>query len=388
LEYLYDLNAMQMNDEEALMSNLSFKQCSVEEELITKYLYQHKLHHSKIFNSSKKPLTLPDQCQPLTKSLDVQSHIASNFLQMMNIKECYKITQNILKQDPYHLPTIIIFIACCVINNSTKDLYRLGQEMVKCFPELALSWYAVSCYYYSLGKHVMTRRYLTKAINLDPHFSHAHFAFGLSFASEGEHDQAIAAFSHAARYLKTSYLPLMYLGKEYSITGNLPIAISFFKNAQILAPNNATLLQEIGIVLANSGHYSKARVYFEKAAAILQKVDPHVTLPMWEPVYNNLGHILRKEGNYAGALDAHYKALQLIPNEPSTLSCIAFVYILMEDYENVIHYCNQSLRLRREDRFTIELLSHAVNELAGAEVDLTLKPSMNSSDLDKMIYEN
>ena len=380
IERLYSLYALQPTDEQSLMSDLTFKQSSVEEELLTRYLYQHKLHHL-----DKKTISLPETCRVLSDSIDVQCHIASTDLENMNIDKCQSLTKNILQSNPYHFPTILIHIPCCVINKSIKELYAMGQDLVKQFPELPISWYAVACYYYASGNHPQMRRYLTKAINLDPHFAQAHFAFGLSFASEGEHDQAIAAFSHAARYMRTSYLPLMYLGKEYFITGNYPIATSFFKNAKLLAPDNPVLLQEIGLVLASTGNYSRAEVYFTQAASFLRKIDPHVTLPVWEPVYNNLGHTLRKQCKYNEALDAHSKALQLVPNEASTLSCIAFVHLLMENFNDVIHYCNQSLRLRREDRFTIELLQTAVFELASLPIEPLLTPF--SGELDEAVYQ-
>lgn len=378
LERLYCLHALQLADEQALVSELSFKQSSVEEELSAKYLYQHKLHHS-----DKRSDFLPDQLSPLANSIDVRSHLAYTLLQNMNIEKCHQLTKEILERDPYHFPTMLTHIASCVINKSMKELYALGQDLVKYFPELPLSWYTVASYYYASGKHSQMRRYLTKAINLDPHFAQAHFAFGLSFASEGEHDQAIAAFSHAARYMRTSYLPLMYLGKEYFVTGNIPIATSFFKNARLLAPNDPVLLQEVGLVLALNGHYPKAEAYFLQAASLLKKIDPHVTLPVWEPVYNNLGHVLRKQGKYLEALEAHKRALQLVPNEASTLSCIAFVYLLMENFDQVVQFCNRSLRLRREDRFTIELLQQAVFELAAIPVDFL----SNDGKIDDIVYQ-
>lgn len=369
IERLYSTYALQANEEQAQMSALSFSgDTSVEEELVTKFLYQSKLHHN---YPLKKTHNLPHTLhQSLSDSIDIRSHSASLLLESMNVEKCMELTRAILRQDPYHTPTLLVHIACFVIKRSSKDLYCLGQDLVKHFPESPLAWYAVGCYYYSLSKHPQVRRYLSKAINLDAHFAHAHLVFGLSFASEGEHDQAIAAFSHAARFMKSYYLPLMYLGKEYSVTGNLPIAISFIKSALSLAPDNPSLCQEVGLLLAANKSYAKAETYFTRSVALLQKLDPHVTLPVWEPVYNNLSHVLRKQGKYGEALEAHKKALQLIPNEPDTLTGMAFVYLLLEDYNNVVHYCNQSLRIRREDQFTIEVLQNAVNELASVPLSV------------------
>ncbi|XP_003387587.2 PREDICTED: cell division cycle protein 16 homolog [Amphimedon queenslandica] len=375
LEQLYALRALQGPDEHSLVSSLSF---SGEEEKIMQYLYQSKLCHY------KKPYPLLEKAKSLVKSIDVQSRVASSLLDKMDIEKCKTITSSILKKDPYHSPTLLTHVACLVIQKSSVQLYSLGQDLVKNYPESPLSWYVVSSYYYCIGKHPQARRYLAKSINLDPHFAHAHIMYGLSFASEGEHDQAITAFGHAARYLKSSHVPMMYLGKEYFVTGNLPISISFYKNALALAPQNPALCSEVGMVLSSSGRYDKAEAYFTQAVSILQTMDPNVTLHSWEPIYNNLGHVQRKLGKYPEALKAHKKALQLCPSEPETLTAIAFVYLLMEDYTQVVQYCNQSLRLRREDQFTIEVMQTAVGELAS--LPLTFSSVEDESVLDQLVY--
>ena len=381
LECLYNMHAMTATDEQSLISSLPFKkQCSVEEEKMLRYLYQSKFRYKKDSNCK-----LPGTCSALTGSIDILNNAADLLFQRMNIRECLNQTREILQQDPYHIPTLLIHVPSCVISNLPKDLFSLGQDLVKHFPTSSVSWYTVSAYYFVTGKHTQTRRYLTKSMNLDPHFAHAHLLFGLSFSSEGEHDQAIAAFSHAARYMRGSHIPLMYLGKEYFATNAIPIATSFFKNALALAPNDPSLLQEIGLVLSSSGNYEKAEKYFKCTVSLLWNIDSHVTLQAWEPVYNNLGHVLRKQGKYQEAIELHMKALQLSPNEPSTLTSIAFVYLLMGDFEKVIEYCNKSLRVKREDQVTIELLQMAMKELASQPFELD---PLTEGSLDRALYDD
>ena len=141
------------------------------------------------------------------------------------------------------------------------------------------------------------------------------------------------------------------------------------KNAFDLAPTDPYLLQEIGFVVTMLGVYSKAERYFKQAVSHLQAVDPHMTLQGWEPVYNNLGHILRKQQKYDEALKAHLNALQLEPNKPSTLTALAFIHLLKGEYEDVVHYSNQSLRLKRDDQFTLEVLHIAMEEMCEQPLD-------------------
>ena len=204
-------------------------------------------------------------------------------------------------------------------------------------------------------------------------------AFGLSFSAEREHDQAIAAFSNAARTMRGSHLALLYLGKEYHYTGAVTTSTRFMKSAFDFAPKDPCLLQEIGFIVASIGGYPKAERYFKQAVAQLQLVDPHMTLQAWEPVYNNLGHVLRKQHKYDESLNAHLNALQLEPSNSSTLTAIAFVYLLKGDYEAVVEYANQSLRLKREDQFTLEVLHTAMEEMS----EVPLVKASPSPDIDQ-----
>ena len=386
LERIYELKALNLLEEQNLMASLPLrKHCSVEEEQLLRYLYHSKLHHHRM---PKKDL--PSKATLLGASVDVRAKKALSLLQEMKFEECLELVQSILKTDLYHGPTILIYIACCAAKKSIKLLYSLGHDLVTHFPDSPLAWYTVSVYYLTNGDHDQSRRYLSKALNLNPQFSLAHMAYGHSFAAEGQHDQAIPAFSYAARYMQGSHLPLLYLGKEYFHSGNLPISISFFKNALLLSTTDPLLLHEVATVMASTGNYSKAERYLKRSVALLQLADPHVTLPAWEPVYNNLGHILRKLGNYSEALEYHRKALQLSPREHTTLTAIAFVHLLMEDYPAVITYCNQSLRIKREDQFTIEVLQKAVSETgktpysddADASLDVVMSSGESSMQTD------
>ncbi len=351
------------DEEKALIAALPFKkQCSIEEERVLKFLYQSRLRHA----CKVEPTQVHESLQPFCSNLDVRCSVANRHFQNMNVDACFVVTSQILENDPYHNSALLLHIACCVQKGKVEDLFSLGHQLVNHFPHSALSWYAVGCYYVVVKKHQSARKYLMKSVSLDSQFAPAHMAFGLSFASDGEHDQAIAAFSNAARVMKGSHHPLMHLGKEYYLTGAASLSTRFLKSALAIAPHDPSLLQEIGVMLSNSGNYEKAEKYFKQAITHLQFVDPHITLHAWEPVYNNLGHVYRKQKKYNDALKMHRQALQLAPNEPDTLTAIAYVHFLKEERVKAVEVCNQSLRLRREDTFTLDLLHMAMEGMAAA----------------------
>lgn len=275
LERLCARHALSEEEEKALMETLPFKaQCSVPEEQMLRYLYSTKLRH---WRKSMQPAPPQGQeLQHLAANLDVVCSVAESHLQHMNIVKCYQLTSSILESDPYHPHALLLHVACCVQKKTFEELFTLGHHMVNTFPDSALSWYIVGCYYFTIEKHQSARKYLTKAITLEPNFGPAHIAFGLSFATENEHDQAISAFSNAARDMRGSHLPLLYLGKEYHLTGSMATSTRFMKSAFDLSPNDPHLLQEIGFVFASVGAYPKAERHFVQAIAQLERVSNYI----------------------------------------------------------------------------------------------------------------
>jgi hypothetical protein len=48
-----------------------------------------------------------------------------------------------------------------------SDLFQLAHRLVKLYPEEAISWYAVGCYYFVIGKKItfIHLRYLKSELN-------------------------------------------------------------------------------------------------------------------------------------------------------------------------------------------------------------------------------
>lgn len=49
----------------------------------------------------------------------------------------------------------------------TNGLFYMAHKLVDLYPDEAISWYAVGCYYDLINKTEQGRRYLTKAASLD-----------------------------------------------------------------------------------------------------------------------------------------------------------------------------------------------------------------------------
>lgn len=88
------------------------------------------------------------------------------------------------------------------------ELFYVAHKLVDRYPDMAISWYAVGCYYDLIGKSDPARRYFAKATNLDRLYGPAWLAYGHSFAKENEHDQVNV--ENNCTFLYTSVCFLFY----------------------------------------------------------------------------------------------------------------------------------------------------------------------------------
>ena len=66
-------------------------------------------------------------------------------------------------------------------------------RLVEEYPEHVVAWFAVGCYYQSIGRYDSARQYFGKATAMDPSFAPAWLGFGHAFAAQDESDQVCSA---------------------------------------------------------------------------------------------------------------------------------------------------------------------------------------------------
>ncbi|XP_017783826.1 PREDICTED: cell division cycle protein 16 homolog [Nicrophorus vespilloides] len=304
----------------------------------------------------------------LEESLDFVVSQAEQLYYNCDYQRTLELTEKILRQDPYHSDCLLVHISCLVELKKSNKLFTLAHKLVDLYPELAIAWYAVGCYYYIINKSDLARRYLAKATSLDKLFGPAWLAFGHSFAIENEHDQAMAAYFKASQLMKGCHLPLMYIGLECGLTNNVQLAEKFFQQANSIAPDDPFVIHEMGVIALQNNNFSVAEGHFNKALSILntRKLTP---IPeRWAPLHNNLGHALRKQKKYDEALDHHHQALVLNPNNASTYSAIAFVHALTKNLDESADWFHRALGLKRDDTFSSTMLNYVIEHIAEDQI--------------------
>ncbi|XP_043270067.1 cell division cycle protein 16 homolog isoform X2 [Venturia canescens] len=368
-EALVQNQMLSASEERDLLESLPLsEQCTEAERDLLRLLYDSKLKKYQV-PSEEQPsiacsisgISVSDR---LGNNLDMQVSRAERLYYNCDYHQCFSLTERILKKDPYHSSCLPVHIACLVELKKTNALFYLAHKLVDLYPDMALAWFAVGCYYFGIGKSDHARRYLAKATALDRLFGPAWLAYGHSFAAENEHDQAMAAYFKASQLMKGCHLPLLYIGLECGLTNNLKLADKFFQQAQSIAPNDPFVIHETGVISFYNLDYKSAERQFKEAMKRIQGSVKNVILPSkWEALLNNLGHTCRKMKKYDEALEYHQQALVLNPLNPSTYSAIGFIHSLVGSTQEAVDAFHRALGLRRDDTFTTTMLGYVMEQL-------------------------
>lgn len=340
---------------------------------------------------------------------DVMSAKAELLFQQGWPSECYALTSSALEQDPYALELLFVHLAAAVTLKKKSELFLLGHRLVDEHPGLAISWYAVGCYYTATQQHDAARRYFAKATTLDKTAAAAWVGFGHAFAAQDESDQAMAAYRTAARLFPGLQVPLVGIGMEYSRMNNMGLAEQIFKQALSICSSDPLAANELGVIALKYRQLPMAATYFCRALTVagdpsfestynkymasgepegysdchacgstdylITSTIPSITTnstsegywreklhPRWEPTIVNLGHVFRKLGAYKLAVEVYERALGLSPGEAGTRAALGFAYHLGGEYDVAIEQYHAALSLKPDDAFVTEMLTLAMQD--------------------------
>lgn len=294
----------------------------------------------------------------LKNNADLIACKAEYYHQCGEYQKCFELTTSLFERDPFHLKCTLVHIATAMELGHKNELYLMACNLVKDYPQKAISWFAVGCYYYCIRQFDQSRRYFSKATSLDGTFAPAWIGFGNAFAAKDESDQAMAAFRTCARLFPGCHLPTLYIGLEYMRTHSYKIAEQFFMQAKRICPTDPLVYHELGVVSYKTQEYEKAVRWFEKTLSL-------VPLPLtetWEPTLVNMAHALRKLRRYVHAIKSYEKALDLSSRNVSTYAGLGYTYHLQNKFDDAIHLYHKALALKPDHQFCGEMLNIALDD--------------------------
>eukprot|EP01112_Ceratiomyxa_fruticulosa_P017424 TRINITY_DN5421_c0_g2_i1.p1 TRINITY_DN5421_c0_g2~~TRINITY_DN5421_c0_g2_i1.p1 ORF type:complete len:600 (+),score=102.05 TRINITY_DN5421_c0_g2_i1:113-1912(+) len=303
----------------------------------------------------------------LSSSCDVLAMEAENHFYSNRFNKAYEISKKLIDNDVYYYgPALSVYLSCLVELKLKNELFLVCHRLSDANPNMPVSLYAIACYYFLLGKYEESRRYFSKATVIDPQYGPAWLGFGHAFATQGEHDQAMAAYRSANRTLTGSHLPALCIGMELIRVNNLNLSTQYLAQSQSLCSTDPIVYNELGVINLKNRDYSAAIHNFSKALDLglsngTNFSTTHDIPEMWEATLFNIGHAYRKLKDYTNAVKYYQMAITTLSNNPGAYCALAFTYHLMGNIPLAIEYYHQSLALR-DDSFATVMLSKALEE--------------------------
>ncbi|WFC99252.1 anaphase-promoting complex subunit Cut9 [Malassezia yamatoensis] len=298
---------------------------------------------------------------------DILLSLADGLYSRMRYDDAYKVTSHILELEPSYWLALPIHIACMYyVPHLRPALFLLAHQLTEADPESCEAWYAVGVWYASASRWAEARRFFSKSSLLDPRFAPSWIAFGHSFSMEGESDQAITAYSTAARRFQSSGLPLLFIGMEHLLQGNRNLAILFLDSSAEELGDDPLCLNERGRAAFLNDQNEEALDYFQRAIRSAEATQQPAKA--WVNVRLNLGLAysrLRRDEK------ARVHLLRVIESDPSCATAYIALGLCAQrqgDLASAIDWYHEGLGIDPRDAIGTELLTMALE----ARLDLGL----------------
>ncbi|KXT04914.1 hypothetical protein AC578_3431 [Pseudocercospora eumusae] len=276
-------------------------------------------------------------------------------------QEAVNLTNQILDSDPYNFACLPLHLSLLYQLNHHHALFSLSHDLADTHPDEPCTWLAVGTYYLATNRINEARSYFSKASLMDPHFGAAWIGFAHTFAAEGESDQAIAAYSTAARLFQGTHLPQMFLGMQEIALGNLNIAREYLAAAFKLCQTDPTLVNELGVVAYLEDDYEIAVRHFANALELADKTGAPAN--QYTSTRLNLAHALRKAENFEEALQQFEEVIRLGLRDASVFASKGLVLMELDQYFEATVALHEALAISPQDPIASDLLSKALGQL-------------------------
>jgi len=278
-------------------------------------------------------------------------------------KDALSITSSILDNDKYNFSIYPLHLACLYELKMTNTLFLISHDLADNHPGEPCTWLAVGIYYFATSKIAEARRYFSKASMMDAHFGPAWIGFAHTFAAEGEHDQAVSAYSTAARLFMGTHLPQVFLGMQNHAMNNMTAAEEFLKTAYGLCKTDPLLLNEMGIVMYHQNRLKEAASVFTEALKVADDIDSDPQA--WLSARTNLAHTYRRLRLFKQAIEEFDTVLRDGGKDAAIFTAKGLIFLDLGKPEEAARLLHEALAIQPQDPIATELLNKALEETAG-----------------------
>jgi Flp pilus assembly protein TadD len=138
----------------------------------------------------------------------------------------------------------------------------------------------------------------------------------------------------------TEFYRLADNGLEFLQKGQYDAAISEFRKALAMDPDDTTALSNLGVALTSAGRFDEAAAQFRKTI----EVDPENF-----KAHGNLGVALARSGRFAEAIPALEKAVSLDPDDARTRSALGGALVNLGRLDDAMAHLRRALEINPDD---------------------------------------
>ena len=326
--------------------------------------YQSKIDDS-IYMTSKSDIEFNDEKTNVIDILytnndqDLMKMEAEKFFISRDYNNAYAKLKKINEEDFYNLDIIPMLCSCLIELNKIGEIYSLAYKLANNCSDKYISWYAVGCYYYSIKKFDLSRKYFLKCNQLNKNFPESWIALGNCYAGQDESDQALSSYRTCLRLFPGCHCSNLYIGMEFIRTNNFKTAFSAFQSALALSNNDPLVYNEIGVVYYKQKLYEDAELNFKKGIEICNE-DKSMTA---QTLMINLGHCYRKMRKFKDALEIYCKLYYIDSRNVDVLNSIGLTLSLIGNYSSALDFLHKANFIKSNDMFAIEMINKCINDI-------------------------
>ena len=276
-----------------------------------------------------------------------------------DFNNAYLLLKKLNEDDFYNLKIIPMLCSCLIELDKVGDLYPLAYKLANNCSEKFISWYAVGCYYYSIKKYDMSRKYFLKCNQLNKNFPESWIALGNCYAGQDESDQALSSYRTCLRLFPGCHCSNLYIGMEFIRTNNFKTAFAMFQNALLLSNNDPLVYNEIGVVYYKQRKYVEAETSFKKGIELCNE-DKSKTA---QTLMINLGNCYRKMNKLNEAFEIYERLYYIDSKNVDVLNCLGYTLSLVGNYSAALEYFHKANFIKSNDIFAIEMINKCINDM-------------------------
>ena len=323
-------------------------------------------------NSENKDINSPNNYNNYNTNVNIMDILYKNGDQSLMLMEAekmflardytntYKKLKKINEEDFYNLDLIPMLCSSLIELNKIVDLYSLAYRLGNNCTDKFIPWYAVGCYYYSIKKYEISRKYFLKCNQLNKNFPDSWLALGNSYAGEDESDQALNAYRTCLRLFPGCHFSNLYIGMEFMRSSNYKTALIAFQNALDLSKNDPLIYNEIGVVHYKQKNFEEAKEYFIKGIKLCSEDDVSRT---YQTLMINLGHTYRYMKKFKEAMEIYMKLYYIDSKNIDVLNGIGTVLCLLGKYNYALDFFHQANFIQSNDSYAVTMINKCINDI-------------------------